>query len=62
MGLENEALASIEANKKLLGDLEKDIWAHPQVGFYEDYAAELLSEVLEKEGFHVSRQVAVLPA
>ena len=61
MGLENDVLAAIESNKKLLGDLEKDIWAHPQVGFYEDYAAELLSEVLEKKGFRVSRQVASLP-
>ncbi len=61
MDLENTILSSIEANSKLLGDLEKDIWDHPQTGFYEDYAAELLSGVLEKEGFRVGRQVACLP-
>ena len=61
MDIENTILASIEAHRKLLRHLEKDIWDHPQTGFYEDYAAELLSGVLEREGFHVKRQVASLP-
>jgi len=59
--LDNVVLASIEGNEKLLRDLEKDIWDHPQVGFYEDYAAQLLSGVLENAGFQVKRQVASLP-
>ena len=61
MDLENTILSSIEANSKLLGNLEKDIWDHPQVGFYEDYAAQLLSTLLEKSGFRAMRQVAHLP-
>jgi len=61
MGVEEDVLSSIESNKTMLADLEKDVWNHPQIGFHEDYAAKLLSRVLEEAGFRMQRGVAELP-
>ena len=61
MDLDRAILSHIETNKMLLEGLEKDIWDHPQVGFYEDHAAQLLSGALEEAGFRVQRRVASLP-
>jgi len=61
MSIEEQALLSIEQNAALLGNLEKDIWNNPQMGFQEAYASKLLSDVMEQAGFRVERRVADLP-
>jgi len=61
MNLEEKILSSVDEDAKMLEDLEKDIWNHPQTGFHEDYAAGLLAGVLEKAGFRVQKRVASLP-
>lgn len=61
MSAEKDILAFIADNEAMLIGLERDIWEHPQVGFYEEYAAKLLSGVLRDAGFRVSMNVAQLP-
>ena len=56
-----EALEYIGQRSDLLFDMSDRIWEHPEVGFTENYAARLFSEMLEKEGFTVEQGVGDIP-
>ena len=56
-----QALEEIDARQEQLGQLSDGIWDHPEVGFHESFAAQLLSEALEKAGFQVQRGLAGIP-
>ncbi len=50
----------LEQHRPVLELLSLDIHAHPELAFNEHYAAETLSEVLEKAGFSLERQLGGL--
>ncbi len=58
---ERDAASSYLATRReMLVSLAGDIWAHPQVGFEETYAAGRHAAALEAEGFRLRRAVAGL--
>ena len=55
------ALEVIAQNQSVLELLSDSIWDHPQVGYHENYACELLCRCLEENGFQVERDLAGIP-
>ena len=51
--LETIATKAIEKNEKLLTDLAKKIWDHPETAYNEVKACEWTAEVLRSLGFEV---------
>ena len=52
----------VEANKEMIVDVHQKIWELAEVGLQETQTAELLIEILEKEGFSVEKGVAGMPS
>ena len=50
-----------EVDKRLveLNDISENIWKNPELCFEETYAHDLLTDILEKEGFLVSRKTPI---
>ena len=59
--LETIATKAIEKNEKLLTDLAKKIWDHPETAYNEVKACEWTAEVLRSLGFEVEVGYADLP-
>ena len=57
----NDALDYLDENRERLVALARDIWEHPQVGFAEEYASDLIARVLREAGFRVQKPVAGIP-
>ncbi|GAG75948.1 unnamed protein product, partial [marine sediment metagenome] len=55
MNIEETILHYLDKKQKLLADLAKDIWDHPQIGLQETYASKLIADVLQKEDFSITR-------
>jgi amidohydrolase len=58
--LKQRAAQEIDAQASSLKAISLDIYAHPEVGYEEQYAARLLADELEKAGFAVQRGAAGL--
>lgn len=52
---------TIYAQRYQLAGLARDIHDHPELAFFEEYAAKRLTEFLEKEGFNVRKGVSGMP-
>lgn len=52
------AIQAIDEKRELLCTMSDNLWDHPEVMFHEEYATELFCATLEKEGFHVERDLA----
>lgn len=50
------ACSCIEENKEHLTELSQDIWKHPELGFQEYHAHDVLTKFLEDTGFDVDRK------
>ena len=59
MGItKEEALKAIDREKDLICKASDDVWDHPETAFQEFRSVEILCELLEKEGFHVEKNLA----
>jgi len=56
-----EALQFIETKQDMLFELSRKIWENPELQFKEWMATDLYREVLEKEGFQVTDNLAGMP-
>lgn len=56
-----KALETIDQNRELLCGLSDQIWDHPEVGFCENFAANLLCNTLRAQGFQVEQNLAQIP-
>ena len=56
------ALAWITQNEELIIDAHNRIWAFAEVGLQEHKTAQLLSDILERNGFEINRCVAGMPS
>ncbi len=59
--LETVAIKAVEQNEKVLVDLAKKIWEHPETAYNEVKACEWTAEVLRNAGFEVEVGYADLP-
>ena len=59
--LYEEYLNLIDEKKELFCGVSDAIWDHPETSFEEHYAAELLTRVLEENGFCVTRGLCGIP-
>jgi aminobenzoyl-glutamate utilization protein B len=59
--VKNEALDIIDQRSQLLIDVSDKIWEYAEIALLEYESSRLLEEVLEKQGFHVEKDVADLP-
>src|SRR5512133_3169345 len=59
--LRERARAAIDKDKDSLIGLARDIHAHPQLAFAEEYAAARIAEYLERRGFDIRRGVYGMP-
>ncbi|HMM21756.1 MAG TPA: amidohydrolase [Selenomonadales bacterium] len=57
----NDVLVWLDSNAELLQEVARDLWERPELPFAEEHAARLQSEILEKAGFAVRRNLADLP-
>eukprot|EP00794_Sanderia_malayensis_P018905 gene18905-20808_t len=55
--LKSIACKKIDERRIGLNDISEKIWNHPELGFEETFAHDLLTTILEKEGFEVSRKM-----
>ena len=46
----------IDKRRDMLNDISEKIWKNPELGFEEKFAHRVVTDLLEKEGFEVSRQ------
>ena len=58
MNARDEIVASIEKKRDTYIDAACKIWDNPELAFHEDQAADILTGILEKEGFSVKRGLA----
>jgi aminobenzoyl-glutamate utilization protein B len=56
------ALDWIEENQEMIIDIHQRIWELAEVGLQEIKTANILIEILEKEGFEVEKEVAGMPS
>ncbi|MCW4050068.1 MAG: amidohydrolase [Candidatus Bathyarchaeota archaeon] len=56
------ALKWVDENEKMLVDVHQRIWELAEVGLQEVKTAKILTDFLEKEGFHVEKGVAGMPS
>ena len=59
--MKQKLFKTVEGYLPQLKALSDDIFDHPEIGFEEEYAADLLCGYLEKAGFKVERGIADLP-
>lgn len=61
MSFKDSVLAYLDANRERFAELAHKIWANPELGLEESYAADLLADELEEAGFDVERGLAQMP-
>ena len=61
MNIKESILYYLDKRQKLFADLAKDIWDHPQIGLQETYASKLIADLLQKEGFSITKDVGNMP-
>ncbi|MBN1857403.1 MAG: amidohydrolase [Dehalococcoidia bacterium] len=61
MSRRTDTLEFLDGNREKLVSLAKDIWEHPQTGFKETYASDLIAKTLGEAGFRMQRPVAGIP-
>ncbi|MBR5268618.1 MAG: amidohydrolase [Lachnospiraceae bacterium] len=62
MGItKNEALLAIDRDRELFCKTSDLIWENPETAFLEHKSMEILCELLEKEGFEVTKNIANIP-
>ena len=57
----DDALSYLDENRERLVALARNIWEHPELGFAEEYASDLIARVLREAGFRVRKPVAGIP-
>ena len=60
-GAKEQAIQYVEAGAGLFADVNRDIWGWAEPSLLEHKSAERLAELLEKNGFEVTRGVADMP-
>ena len=55
------ALDWVEENREMLSDVHHRIWEYAEVGLQEHKTAELMKEILRKNGYHIEEGVAGMP-
>ena len=53
-----QALQVLDDKKEMFWSMSDELWDHPEIGFHEQFAAELYCRTLEREGFRVERNLA----
>ena len=61
VNIERNILSYLDKKQELLTNLAIDIWDHPQIGLKETYASKLIADILQKEGFSITRDVGNMP-
>ena len=61
MHKESDILRYLCDNEKKYIKMASDIWDHPQLGLQETYAAKIIADELEKNGFSLERELADMP-
>ena len=59
--LKESVIKEVEANRRQLGDLSRQIHDNPELGFKEEKAAALLTGYLKKNGFSIEAGICQLP-
>ncbi len=55
VNIKENILSNLDEEQGLLINLAKDIWAHPQLALNETYAAKVISDLLQKKGFSITK-------
>lgn len=55
--IKENILNYLNEKKELLTNIAKDIWDHPQIGLQEDYAAKVIADLFQKEGFSIEKGI-----
>ncbi|MCE2707519.1 MAG: amidohydrolase, partial [Algoriphagus sp.] len=58
---EKEILSKLDAKADFYGDLARQIWANPELGYLETNSSQLLQKTLSDAGFKVTAGVANIP-
>lgn len=61
MSIQESIQQYLDLEDEKLSYLAKEIWAHPEIGLQETFAANLLSKELEEAGFTIERGVGQMP-
>lgn len=61
VGLKNVAIEYLDNNFWTYDKLQKQIWAHPELGFREENSSALLKQHLQENGFKIEEGVAGMP-
>lgn len=61
VSLNNAAIEYLDKNFWNYDSLQKEIWAHPELGFREDNSSRLLRQHLQENGFRIEEGVAGMP-
>lgn len=61
MNVKEYILSHLDEKQKLLANLAKDIWDHPQIALQETYAAKVSADLLQKEGFSITKDIRNMP-
>ena len=58
---EKEVLTKLDAKADFYGDLARQIWSNPELGYLEKNSSQLLQKTLSDAGFKVTAGVAGIP-
>ncbi|GAG70202.1 unnamed protein product, partial [marine sediment metagenome] len=61
MNAKENILSYLDEKQELLANLAKDIWDHPQIALQETYAAKESADLLQKEGFSITKDIRNMP-
>jgi aminobenzoyl-glutamate utilization protein B len=61
MAQEKEILSKLDAKADFYGDLARQIWSNPELGYLETKSSQLLQKTLSDAGFKVTEGVASIP-
>ena len=61
MAQEKEVLTKLDAKADFYGDLARQIWSNPELGYLEKNSSQLLQKTLSDAGFKVTAGVAGIP-
>lgn len=61
INVKENILSYLDEKQGLLANLAKDIWDHPQIALQETYAAKVSADLLQKEGFSVTKDIRSMP-
>jgi len=61
MNIKEYILSYLDEKQELLTNLAKDIWEHPQIALQETYAVKVITDLLQKEGFSITKNIGNMP-